>query len=131
MDYSAEERFVNRYIRKNRRERILHELATPAKRHEGLSRFCHQSEELLDSARILMKGEDLERSAAFLEFARKHDGICYVLSPDYSPEGQEMPLNDAVDWAVSCFDAVVIIGKDFALVFGEVMKGGRGKYLLA
>ena len=130
MDYSSEERFVNSYIRKNRRERILHELTTTAKRYEGLSRFCHQSEELLDSARILMKGEDLERSAAFLEFARKHDGICYVLSPDSSPEGQEMSLKDAIDWAISCFDAVIIIGKDFALVFGEVMKGGRGKYLL-
>lgn len=130
MDYSAEERFVERYIRKSRRERMLYELTTPAKRYDGLSRFCHQSEELLDPARILMKGEDMDRSAGFLEFARRHEGMCYVLSSDYAPEGQEMPLKDAVNWAISCFDAVVIIGKDFALVFGEVMKGGRGKYLL-
>ena len=130
MDYSAEERFVNRYIRKNRRERMLFELTTPAKRFEGLDRFCHHSEELLDPARILMKGEDLERSAGFVEFMRSHAGKCRILSPDYSLDGLELPLKEAMEKAVSCFDAVVIVGDGFAVVFGEVMKGGRGKYLL-
>ena len=130
MDYSTEERFVNRYIRKNRRERMLFELTTSAKRFEGLDRFCHHASELLDPARIKMEGEDLERTADFLEFMRSHAGKCSILSPDYSLDGQKLPFKEAMEKAVSCFDAVIIVGDGFAVVFGEVMKGGRGKYLL-
>jgi len=127
----TEERFVNLFIRKSRRERLLHELSTPAKRSDGLSRFCHNAGELLDPAGILLEGEDLERSPAFASFARAHGGPCLFLSPDLSPYGTPMTLQEAVSQAVSCFDAVLILGNSFALVFGEVSKGGRGKYLLA
>ena len=130
MDYSVEERFASRYIRKNRRERMLFELTTPDKRFEGLDRFCHHASELLNPERIRMEGEDLERSAGFLEFLRGQVGKCHILSPDYSLDGLELPLKEAMEKAVSCFDAVIIVGNGFAVVFGEVMKGGRGKYLL-
>jgi len=33
--------------------------------------------------------------------------------------------------AIICLDAVIIMGSTFAIVFGEPMKGGRGKYLLS
>ena len=127
----TEDRFVNLFIRKARRERLLHELSEPAKRREGLSRFCHNAGELLDPSKILLEGEDLERTPAFASFSKAHDGMCLVLSPDMSPYGKTMPLQYAVAEAVSCFDAVLIIGNSFAVVFGEVSKGGRGKYLLA
>ena len=127
----TEERFVNLFIRKTRRERLLHELSTPAKRHDGLSRFCHNAGELLDPGRILLEGEDLERTPAFASFSKAHDGMCLVLSPDVMPYGKTMPLQEAVTQAVLCFDAVLIIGDTFAVVFGEVTKGGRDKYLLA
>lgn len=41
MDYSAEKHFVQTFIRRNRRERLLYELTTPKKRMDGVSRFCH------------------------------------------------------------------------------------------
>ena len=127
----TEERFVDLFIRKARRERLLHELSTPAKRRDGLGRFCHNAGELLDPAGILLEGEDLERTPAFASFAGSHEGPCLVLSPDLMPYGKTMPLNEAVALAVSCFDAVLILGDSFAVVFGEVSRGGRGKYLLA
>ena len=37
----------------------------------------------------------------------------------------------ALNQAILCFDAVLIIGTTFSIVFGEVDKGGRGKYLLS
>ena len=130
MDGSAEMSFVNRYVLKSRRKRLLYELSTPSKRRDALSRFCHQAPQLLDSARIRMQGEDLDRSAPFLSFVRDHDGLCLVLSPDCYPDGEQMMLHDALSWAVSWPDAVLILGNGFAVVFGEVVKGGRGKYLL-
>ncbi len=58
MDTTAEERFVNSFIRKERRRRLLYELSTPKKRYAAVDRFCHQAEELLVPAKIALRGED-------------------------------------------------------------------------
>ncbi len=131
MDYSNEQHFVQAFIRKNRRDRLLYELTTPEKRYEGVSRFCHQAKELLDPSRIIMEGEDLDRRPEFDRFVQQHDEICFVLSPDFYMDEQFLPLKDAVDQAIMCLDAVLIMGSSFAVVFGEPMKGGREKLLLS
>ena len=131
VDYSAEQHFVQSFIRKNRRERLLYELTTPEKRYDGVSRFCHQARDFLDPARIVMEGEDLERRSEFERFVRQHDELCLTLSPDFWMDEQFLPLQDAVRQAAVCPDAVLILGSSFAVVFGEPMKGGRGKYLLS
>ena len=131
MDYSNEQHFVQSFIRKNRRERLRFELTTPEKRCDGVSRFCHQAKELLEPSKIIMEGEDLDRRPKFDRFVRQHDEICFVLSPDFYMDEQFLPLKDAVRWAIICLDAVIIMGSTFAVVFGEPMKGGRGKFLLS
>lgn len=130
-DFADERRFVQTFIRKNRRERMLYELTTPEKRYDGISRFCHQAKDLLDPARIIMEGADLERRPEFERFVRQHDGLCYVLSLEFAPDGAFLPLPDALSRAILCFDAVLIIGTAYSVVFGEAMKGGREKYLLS
>ena len=131
MDYSINERFAKTFIRRSKRDRMLFELTTPSKVYGGVDRFCHEAEELLDPAKIIMQGEDLDRSPAFGDFVRKHKGSCYVLTPSIGPDDQFMPLDEAVREAVISCDAAIIIGDDFAIVFGESEKGGRGKYLLS
>lgn len=131
MDDSKERHFVQAFIRKSRRERLLYEFTTPKKRYEGISRFCHQAGALLDPSKIRMEGEDLDRRPEFEGFVQQHDEICYVLSPDFCMDGQLLPLKEAVSRAVVCPDAVLILGSRFAVVFGESMKGGRGKILLS
>ena len=92
VDYSTEQHFVQSFIRKNRRERLLYELTTPEKRYDGVSRFCHQAQDFLDPAKIVMEGEDLERRSEFERFARQHDEPCFVLSPDFWLDEQETVL---------------------------------------
>ena len=130
MDYLTEERFVRSFIKRSRQERLLFELTSPKKRYSGISRFCHNSVDLLDPRKIRMEGEDLDRSAEFLSFVREHKESCFIMSPDSFIDGQWLPFAEAVEQAVLCSDAAVIIGSDFALVLGEPVKGGRGKYLL-
>ena len=130
MDYEEERRFVRLFVRKSRRERLLYELTNPRKRYDGLSRFCHNAEELLDAGKILLSGEDLERQAAFRGFVERHDEPCLILSPDFSLDGRTARFSAALSLASACFDAAIILGGSFAVVYGEVMKGGRGKYLL-
>jgi hypothetical protein len=131
MDYLNEQHFVQTFIRKDRRDRLLYELTTPEKRYDGVSRFCHQAKELLEPSRIVMEGEDINRRPEFERFVRQHDEICLVLSPDFYMDEQFLPLKDAVEQALMCLDAVLIMGSSFAVVFGEPMKGGRGKFLLS
>ncbi|MBR4744890.1 MAG: hypothetical protein IK082_11995 [Oscillospiraceae bacterium] len=131
MDYSIEQHFVQAFIRKSRRERLLHELTTPGKRHAGIDRFCHQAKAMIDPDRIVMEGEDLERRPEFERFVCEHDGLCYMLSNDFYTGEKFVPLEEAVGLAVMCPDTVLILGSGFAVVFGEPMKGGRGKFLLA
>ena len=131
MDNRMEQHFVQTFLRKNRRERLAHELSTPEKRCAGLSRFCHQARTLLDPSKIVLEGEDLERRPAFARFVGQHDEICFLLSPDASMDGRCLPLHDALRQALACPDAVLILGSSFAVVYGEVMKGGRGKFLLS
>ena len=130
MDYSEERRFVNNYIKKRRRERLLFELTSPEKRYDGASRFCHSSAELIDQSRVLMQGEDLDHRKEFKDFVKKHDELCFVLSPDFCLDGQHLPLKAAVAQAAMSTEAAVIIGSSFAVVFGEAEKGGRDKFLL-
>ena len=130
MNHSMEEHFVQAYIKKNRRERLLYELTNSRKRYDGLSRFYHQARELLNPALIRMEGSGLEQSPAFQEFVRQHNELCCLLSPDAALNERYALLSEGVELACACFDAVIIIGSSFSVVFGESMKGGREKYLL-
>ena len=131
MDYSAEKHFVYAFIRKNRRERLLLELKDEKKRYRGISRFCHTAEDLLDQAKIIMSGKDMETLPGFADYIREHDEICLILSPFSLLDGERFPLREAVDQAVMCPDAALILGSSFALVYGEPGKGGRDRYLLS
>ena len=131
MENTAEQYFVQTYIKKNRRDRLFFELSAEKRRYDGLSRFCHQAGELLDPAKIIAAGDDLERRPEFLRFVRQHDEACYVISPDYEMDGRTLQTKDAVSLAAAFYDAVIIIGSTFAIIFGEPMKGGRDKYLLS
>ena len=131
MDHSAENYFVKTYIRKERQERLLFQLTSSKKRYEGLDRFCHNSYDLIDKRKIVLEGDDLDRQKDFLKFTDKHDRPCLIISPDSFIDGEVMNLKEAVAVAVNLFEAVIIIGSGFAIVFGEVEKGGREEYLLS
>ena len=131
MDYKKEEYFVRTFIRKDRRERLLYELTTPKKRYDGLDRFCHQANEVLDPSKIILEGSDLEKDPKFERFLNQHNEDCLVLSPAFYDDGQILSLKEAVEFAIAFPDAVIIIGNGFSMVFTEPMKGGRDKYLLS
>lgn len=131
MAHMDEGQFVRLFIRKERRERLMYELTHPEKQRDGLDRFCHQSKELLDPKRVMMEGGDLERREDFRRFVAEHDELCFVLSLEFYLDEALLPLQEAVRQAAFSMDAVLILGSNFAIVFGEPMKGGREKYLLS
>ena len=127
----TEQAFVEAYVRKDRRERLLHELSNPKKRYRGLDRFCHGAAELLDPARITLAGPSLEHDAVFCRFVEaRADETCRIFSPDGSLDGLELPLAEAVAACVACLDASIIMGDGFAIVRAEAWKGGTDMWLL-
>ena len=128
--------FVRTFLRRERRDRLLYELSNPKKRYRALDRFCHGAEELIDPAKIALRLRDerIETRADFLRFAAKRpkNEVCRILSPDPELDGLLLPLAEAVGRAALGCDAAVIVGPgaEFAVVFGEAVKGGRGKVFL-
>ena len=123
--------FVEAYVRKDRRERLLHELSNPRKRYRGLDRFCHGAADLLDPARITLAGPSLEYDAVFIAFVEARAGeTCRIFSPDGGIDGLELPLAEAVAACVACLDASIIMGDGFAIVRAEAWKGGTDMWLL-
>lgn len=58
MDFDKEKLFVNRYLIKTRRERILYELGKSSKRLEALGRFCHDCCMYVDEKKIIYRGKE-------------------------------------------------------------------------
>ena len=131
MAVPEEEYFVNTFIRKERRDRLRHELNDPKKRHRALDRFSHGTGNLILREKIRLEGETMEKEKRFTEFIAAHAESCRVLSSDSLMEGEIMPLREAIGYAYAAMEAVLILGSSFAIIYGEAMKGGREKYLLA
>ena len=129
-DYQIEKEIIQSFIRKNKQERLLYELTKPDKRSKGLDRFAHQAQDLLYPDKISLKGCDLTKQDEFRRFLEQHEENCHIISNDPKLDRQYLPLSEAIIQADYSFEAVLIKGKDFLLVFSEAEKGGRMKYLL-
>ena len=51
---------------------------------------------MLDPARIVLSGADLEGRPDFLRFVEQHNETCLLLSPDPGMDNQTMQFHDAV-----------------------------------
>ncbi len=130
MDFTAERHFVETFVRKSMRKRLIYELTTPGKRYDGVSRFCHGAKDLLEPSKILLEGDNIDRLPEFKRFIRQHNESCYVLSPALPLEGQTMTFEEAAKLTVWGLDAFILMGDTFAFVSEEPMHGGTHKFLL-
>ncbi|MBR4471262.1 MAG: hypothetical protein IKS54_08150 [Erysipelotrichaceae bacterium] len=127
-----EKYFIETFIAKDRQERLLYEFSHEKKRYKGLDRFSHQSKQLLDPKKIIAEGIDLFDQKVFLDHLKKHkDEEVYIASTDAYYDGMSLSLEEAIRESALFMEAVIIIGKGYAIVIGEAMKGGSDKYLLA
>ncbi|MFR4475981.1 MAG: hypothetical protein ACLT3Y_01235 [Ruminococcus callidus] len=53
-----EKSFVKRFIKKTKQDRLLFELSGKKRQH-GIERFCHNTEDLIDTERIAYSGNNL------------------------------------------------------------------------
>ena len=127
----AETLFTKQYVRKERQERLLFELTNKKKRYEGLDRFSHESENLLDARKIIMNDPGLTYLPEFQAFVSNHNEPVRILSTDGALDGRICLFSEALALAAGSFEPVILLGEGFAYVKAEPVKGGTPQYLLS
>lgn len=125
-----ESEFVGSFIRRDRRERLLHELNDPKKRYKALDRFSHDSENLLDPKKIVLSSHDLSKEKDFPKYIKDHNEDLTILSTDPYINGIQAVLQDALQYARMSTEAAIVLGEGIAIVKTEAMKKDTMEYLL-
>ncbi len=129
MERETERRFVQCFVRREKRERLLFELAGK-KRREGIGRFCHGAEDLLMKEKIIASGP-LSLSAVQSLVQRCAKGqSAYVCA--YNPEldGLRVSGPEAVKGVLGNGMAAVIIFDSLVIVETEQAAGTPKRYVL-
>ncbi len=128
MNKAIEESFVNSYIIKNKRDRLLFELCGK-KRRDGIGRFSHFADNLLIEAKIKLKGqyilEDLRHVVATTDNHK-----CYVISYSEELDGKEFNKDEVLDLISNCGMPSIVVLDNFAIIQTEQEQGPAIKYLL-
>ena len=130
MDYVIEKSFVNKYINKNRKERILYELKSSKKRKNAVSRFCHNTSDLLNKEKIIYKA-DYYSERFFKEIFKEkkiHQG--YIVAMDDKFDGKIVSEIDFFDMVLIDLMCVIFITDNNCVIISEEENGKRESFLL-
>ena len=117
MDRAIEEAFVNNFVTKEKRERILYELASAKKRKAALWRLY----EALDRRLAVFEKRDAHEDELIAEVEKysKDNGTCYVIA-NSKDDGKTLPLGEAVknmlEYESNC---VIVCGENTILASDE------------
>ena len=128
MNKVIEENFVNSYIMKNKRERLLFEL-WGKKRSHGIGRFSHCTDNLIDDSKIKLKGQYISKDLRDI-IATTNCHKCYVISYFEEFDGKEFNKDEILDLMLGCGMPSIAIFDDFAIIETEQAQGPAIKFLL-
>ena len=112
MDKNTETSFVNKFVKKEYRDRLLFELCSKKHRQKAISRFSHDSEIVLINNFVRTSVEDIKQQKL------KSKNI-YIISDDEC-DGIFMEFCNALDYLEKTYMAVILIGDEFVVVKEEV-----------
>ncbi|MDO4731443.1 MAG: hypothetical protein Q4B14_04875 [Clostridia bacterium] len=125
-----EKLFIERFIKKNRQDRLLFELSGK-KRQNGIGRFCHYTEDLIKPDRIVASGNKLY-SDEILSVAEKYNvsGLCYIIAYNKNLDRKTCTLNDALNLVLGNGMAGIIICDNLVVIETEQSFGTPTRYIL-
>lgn len=127
-----EKLFVEQFIRRERRERLLHELNNPKKRRTGICRFCHRADEMLDMHRVIYRGDGLyDEELGKLMLGSGCAGECYIMAYNEYLDGRTLPWREAWREVNGNGMPAVMVFDGFAVVETEQVQGAAEKFVLA
>ena len=130
MIYEIEKAFVDRYVMKNKQERLLFELGGKKRQH-GIGRFCHNAEALIKADKIVASGNKLFADEIY-SIAKQYNasGTCYIIAYNESLDGKQFKLKEALERVLSNGMAAIIICDNFAVIETEQCEGTPMRYIL-
>ena len=126
MDLNIEKTFVEKYVNKDYKKRLIFEFETKKNRQNAIMRFCHNTEKILDinTFQAIYEKKDV---AAFMDFLTEE--FYYVLSFEYV-DGIVMRANDVINYICDVYFPVLVLGNSMAIVKKEFEKGTKNFFLL-
>ncbi len=128
MNKAIEESFVNSYIIKNKRDRLLFELCGK-KRRDGIDRFSHFADNLLIEAKIKLKGQHISKDIQNIVI-KANSCKCYVISYSEEFDGKEFNKDEVLDLILNYGMPSIVVFDNFAIIQTEQEQGPAIKYLL-
>lgn len=126
----AERTFVNQFIKKNRRQRLLYELSG-RNRQNGLGRFCHNAEDMFVTCKVIDNRKDISVSELQSMLPAKYkDTKCYIMAYNESIDRQVCDYNKALEMVLGNGMAAIIVFDGFAVVETEQYSGSAQKLVL-
>ena len=132
MNNKFELEFINNYITKNKRERILYELASKKKRKNAIGRFCHNTSEYIDETKIVYKGNTIsvyELENLIKKYTNDKEG--YLISWDSDIDGSILSIENALNEVIGKGMASIVVFSNVILIETEQEQGAAIKYVLA
>ena len=128
MDKSIEEKFVKKFILKDKRERTIFELGSRKKRIQTILRLVNYADEryaiLCDSK--IKDADLLKRITDFYNI----NSDCYVIA-EHSDDGKKLPFKTAFEnMCDGCGVYVIICNENLVVMKDEVVYGAPVKMLL-
>ncbi len=131
MNIDKEKIFVNRYIMKKKRERILHELSKPSKRIDALSRFCHNYDMYVDERKIIYSGKEVSDDVLKKLIKKNSSEIeGYMICLDERYDAKDMILECAIDIMRDDGMCMIFIAEDICIISTEQTQGPKEIVLL-
>lgn len=125
-----EKSFVKRFIKKTKQDRLLFELSGKKRQH-GIERFCHNTEDLIDTKRIAYSGNNLFLDEILRIIKQyKVPESCYIIACQKELDKKHVSFEDALGLVLGNGMAAIIICNDFAVIETEQYSGTPFRYIL-
>ena len=125
-----EKSFVKRFIKKTKQDRLLFELSGKNRQH-GIERFCHNTEDLIDTERIAYSGNNLFLDEILRIIKQyKVPESCYIIACQKELDKKHVSFEDALGLVLGNGMAAIIICNDFAVIETEQYSGTPFRYIL-
>ncbi len=125
-----EKSFVKRFIKKTKQDRLLFELSGKKRQH-GIERFCHNTEDLIDTERIAYSGNNLFLDEILRIIKQyKVPESCYIIACQKELDKKHVSFEDALGLVLGNGMAAIIICNDFAIIETEQYSGTPFRYIL-
>ena len=118
MDFSIENDFVKRAIKKDYQERIIFELQSQKHREKAIDRLSHSPETILKDVFTEYTVNDFSNVLGNINAKEK----CYIISQNLH-DGEELLLKDAIEYFRNSYTVVILITYNFFAIKAEVEKG--------